>query len=161
MNQFKIVFIGDGGVGKTILCKNLLGSRFEPRYVATLGVEVHLVEVDNVVFNVWDCAGQERFGGLRDGYYICADAAVVFHNPQGKDMNNWARDYRRVDPNKTKILHVMSKSDLLSEEQKENLESKGFLLMSGKTGEGIDEFKQRLISLVGQEKKTLRSGKAC
>lgn len=42
--------------------------------VATLGVEVHpLVFHTNrgaIRFNVWDTAGQEKFGGLRDGYYI-------------------------------------------------------------------------------------------
>lgn len=42
--------------------------------LATLGVEVHpLVFHTNrgpIKFNVWDTAGQEKFGGLRDGYYI-------------------------------------------------------------------------------------------
>ncbi|VDK59673.1 unnamed protein product [Gongylonema pulchrum] len=41
---------------------------------ATLGVEVHpLIFHTNrgqIRFNVWDTAGQEKFGGLRDGYYI-------------------------------------------------------------------------------------------
>lgn len=44
------------------------------KYTATLGVEVHpLVFHTNrgpIKFNVWDTAGQEKFGGLRDGYYI-------------------------------------------------------------------------------------------
>lgn len=43
-------------------------------FAATLGVEVHpLVFHTNrgaIKFNVWDTAGQEKFGGLRDGYYI-------------------------------------------------------------------------------------------
>lgn len=43
-------------------------------FIATLGVEVHpLVFHTNrgpIKFNVWDTAGQEKFGGLRDGYYI-------------------------------------------------------------------------------------------
>lgn len=42
--------------------------------LATLGVEVHPLFFNtnrgNVKFNVWDTAGQEKFGGLRDGYYI-------------------------------------------------------------------------------------------
>ena len=41
---------------------------------ATLGVEVHPLSFHTnrgqLVFNVWDTAGQEKFGGLRDGYYI-------------------------------------------------------------------------------------------
>ena len=42
--------------------------------LATLGVEVHPLcfhtTRGTIVFNVWDTAGQEKFGGLRDGYYI-------------------------------------------------------------------------------------------
>ena len=41
---------------------------------ATLGVEVHPLAFHTnrgvIRFNVWDTAGQEKFGGLRDGYYI-------------------------------------------------------------------------------------------
>jgi GTPase SAR1 family protein len=41
-------------------------------FAATLGVEVHPLEFHTnrgqLVFNVWDTAGQEKFGGLRDGY---------------------------------------------------------------------------------------------
>ena len=41
---------------------------------ATLGVEVHPIKFNTnrgvIQFNVWDTAGQEKFGGLRDGYYI-------------------------------------------------------------------------------------------
>ena len=54
--------------------KRHLTGEFEKKYVATLGVEVHpLVFHTNrgpLRFNVWDTAGQEKFGGLRDGYYI-------------------------------------------------------------------------------------------
>ena len=54
--------------------KRHLTGEFEKKYVATLGVEVHpLVFHTNrgaIRFNVWDTAGQEKFGGLRDGYYI-------------------------------------------------------------------------------------------
>lgn len=66
--------VGDGGTGKTTFVKRHLTGEFEKKYVATLGVEVHpLVFHTNrgpIKFNVWDTAGQEKFGGLRDGYYI-------------------------------------------------------------------------------------------
>ena len=52
--------------------KRHLTGEFEKKYIATLGVEVHpLVFHTNcgpIVFNTWDTAGQEKFGGLRDGY---------------------------------------------------------------------------------------------
>lgn len=74
MPTFKCVLVGDGGTGKTTFVKRHLTGEFEKKYVATLGVEVHPLVFNtsrgSIRFNVWDTAGQEKFGGLRDGYYI-------------------------------------------------------------------------------------------
>ena len=70
--NFKLVLVGDGGVGKTTFVKRHLSGEFEKKYVATVGAEVHPMEFTTskgkLMFNVWDTAGQERFAGLRDGY---------------------------------------------------------------------------------------------
>lgn len=70
--EFKLVIVGDGGVGKTTFVKRHLTGEFERRYIATVGVEVHpMIFYTNhgpIRFNVWDTAGQEKLGGLRDGY---------------------------------------------------------------------------------------------
>ena len=66
---------------QTTFVKRHLTGEFEKKYVATLGVEVHpLVFHTNrgpLRFNVWDTAGQEKFGGLRDGYYIQGRFSLV------------------------------------------------------------------------------------
>ena len=71
---FKLILVGDGGTGKTTFVKRHLTGEFQKKYVATIGVEVHPLYFHTsrgvVCFNVWDTAGQEKFGGLRDGYYI-------------------------------------------------------------------------------------------
>ena len=75
---FKLILVGEGGVGKTTFVKRHLTGEFEKKYVATLGVEVHPLRFSTnfgpIQYNVWDTAGQEKFGGLRAGYYIQGQA---------------------------------------------------------------------------------------
>lgn len=70
--SFKVVLVGDGGVGKTTFVKRHISGEFEKRYLATMGVEVHplhfFTNFGKILMNVWDTAGQEKLGGLRDGY---------------------------------------------------------------------------------------------
>jgi GTP-binding nuclear protein Ran len=111
---FKVCLVGDGGVGKTVFVKRFLTNKFERKYVATLGVEVHPVTFNTnygrITLNMWDTAGQEKFGGLGDGYYIQGDGALVFHIP---DMvgtcTRWERDFSMVTG--APMVRVQSKAD--------------------------------------------------
>merc|ERR1712216_1040343 len=71
---FKLILVGDGGTGKTTFVKRHLTGEFEKKYLPTVGVAVHPLEFHTncgpIRFDCWDTAGQEKFGGLRDGYYI-------------------------------------------------------------------------------------------
>ncbi|CAB4297275.1 unnamed protein product [Prunus armeniaca] len=72
--SFKLVIVGDGGTGKTTFVKRHLTGEFEKKYEPTIGVEVHPLDFftncGKIRFYCWDTAGQEKFGGLRDGYYM-------------------------------------------------------------------------------------------
>ena len=102
--EFKLVLVGDGGVGKTTFVKRHLTGEFERKYVATLGVEVHPLPFHTnrgqLFFNVWDTAGQEKYGGLRDGYYIQGECAIIMFDVTSrityKNVPNWHRDLVRV-----------------------------------------------------------------
>ena len=56
-----------------------------------------------ICFNTWDTAGQEKFGGLRDGYYIQGQCAIIMFDVTSrityKNVPNWHRDLVRVCEN--------------------------------------------------------------
>ena len=99
---YKVVFVGDGGVGKTTLKTRLINGRFDNKYVATLGVEVDPIYFNTnygtIRFNIWDTAGQEKFGGLRDGYYVQSDACLAMMDVSSNEskLHRWIADFHRV-----------------------------------------------------------------
>ena len=75
--------------------------------LATRGAEVHRLTFSTscgpITFNCWDTAGQEKLGGLRDGYYIEADCAIIMFDVTARqtyqNVPNWHRDLKRVCEN--------------------------------------------------------------
>ena len=72
-------------------------------YAATIGVEVHPLDFTTnrgkLRFYCWDTAGQEKFGGLRDGYYIHGQCAIIMFDVTSrltyKNVPTWHRDLCR------------------------------------------------------------------
>eukprot|EP00227_Mantoniella_beaufortii_P001320 CAMPEP_0197618610 /NCGR_PEP_ID=MMETSP1326-20131121/61623_1 /TAXON_ID=1155430 /ORGANISM="Genus nov. species nov., Strain RCC2288" /LENGTH=187 /DNA_ID=CAMNT_0043187509 /DNA_START=41 /DNA_END=600 /DNA_ORIENTATION=+ len=103
-HQFKLVLVGDGGVGKTTYVKRFETGEFEKKYVATVGAEVHVLDLNTtkgqIRFNVWDTAGQEKLTVLKDGYFINTNCAIIMFDVTSrttyKSVPNWHRDLHRV-----------------------------------------------------------------
>lgn len=79
----KIVLAGDGAVGKTALRERFLGKGFSSNYMMTIGADFALKESiirdKSIKFQIWDLAGQPRFGTVRSVYYYgCLGALLVF-----------------------------------------------------------------------------------
>ncbi len=93
MNEFKVIIVGDAHVGKSAFIDRLKFNRFNKQYVyiPTLGAVVHPIRFDttkgDVCFKMWDTAGQEIYSGLKEGYYVEADAAILMYDMRSDDTS--------------------------------------------------------------------------
>ena len=141
----KVIIVGDGGVGKSALINKFKTEKFIKQYIPTMGAEVHPINVGNHCIKFWDTAGQEKFSGLRQGYYIESDMAIVMYDNTSrlshKNVNYWIRSVQRVCPN-IPILVVRNKVDLPG--KKDNICGIENGPISVRTGENID----RLLTII-------------
>jgi len=152
MKQFKVVITGDGGVGKTSFVNKLGNGNFYRTYIPTMGVNVISLKASTntgktYMLNLWDTAGQEKFGGLRDAYYKGCDGCLILFalddKTTFKNVNQWYRDIIRICDT-IPIVLAGTKSDIPTHQKshfrvnninKKNLYFSSFL--SSKTGENI------------------------
>ena len=150
--NYKIVLIGEGGVGKTVFVKKHLTGDFVPRYNPTVSVEVTTVKFStnygDINFEVWDCAGQETFSGIGDGHYINADGAILFFDcssylsPSPVKIGNMYNKFKRIS--KGPVVLCGSKAECLKDTDNmenictiiRNLNVKCYFI-SSKTGQNI------------------------
>lgn len=105
--NYKIILIGDGGVGKSAFVNRHRTGEFDARYIPTMGVNVVPLTFNTnygkITFKVWDCAGQEKFGGLREGYYQQAQGAICMFDLTSritcKNIAHWILSVCGVVPN--------------------------------------------------------------
>ncbi|KAL3756835.1 hypothetical protein ACHAWU_005097 [Discostella pseudostelligera] len=115
-DAYKVVIIGNGGVGKTTFIKRLMGINDNDiqtgRYIVTSAYaryDLHLNTNHGVVrFDVWDTSGQEPPGVLREEYYQNSDAGIIMFalsaNPSFVNVKMWDDDLCSVVPNIPRVL---------------------------------------------------------
>uniref|UniRef100_A0A672I3L0 small monomeric GTPase n=1 Tax=Salarias fasciatus TaxID=181472 RepID=A0A672I3L0_SALFA len=84
---FKLLLIGDSGVGKSCLLLRFADDTYTESYISTIGVDfkIRTIELDGktIKLQIWDTAGQERFRTITSSYYRGAHAfAVCLHFKQ-------------------------------------------------------------------------------
>ena len=95
--RYKIAIIGDGGVGKSSLLSRILENTFSPRYAATLGADVHTLVLHtnygDIIFDCWDTAGQEKFAGLGEGYWVNSEGAIAMFDVSSRKSHNNLQEF--------------------------------------------------------------------
>jgi Ras-related protein Rab-11A len=117
---FKLVLIGDSGVGKSNLLSRFTRNEFNLESKSTIGVEfaTRSLTIDNKVIKaqIWDTAGQERYRAITSAYYRGAVGALLVYDVTRhvtfENIERWLKELRdHVDPNAVVML-IGNKSDL-------------------------------------------------
>ncbi|XP_064484129.1 ras-related protein Rab-32B-like [Ornithodoros turicata] len=82
---FKVLVVGDFGVGKTSLIRRYTEGMFHQSYKITIGVDFSVKELvwnnkKHITLQLWDIAGHERFGHMTRVYYKYATAAIIVYD---------------------------------------------------------------------------------
>merc|ERR1711976_1156470 len=117
---FKVVLIGDSGVGKSNLLSRFTRNEFNLESKSTIGVEfaTRSIKVDTktIKAQIWDTAGQERYRAITSAYYRGAVGALLVYDISKQvtfeDLERWLLELRdHADPNIV-IMLVGNKGDL-------------------------------------------------
>lgn len=99
---FKVLLLGDSGVGKTCVVHQFKSGAFKEKYDSTLGVEFAtktlLIDGKRVKLQIWDTAGQERFRCITQNFYRGAKCAIVVYDvTQEESFLNVPQWFESVD----------------------------------------------------------------
>jgi small GTP-binding protein len=163
----KVCLLGDFAVGKTSLVMRFVESRFDERYLSTIGVKVdrkvlRLPSARGTVeltMMLWDLAGGPRRGPVVAGYYRGASGAIIacdLTRPETLDSAaGYAQEFVAANP-AAKLVMAANKADLEDErclsqaelDAAADAQTAPLFVTSAKTGEGVDAMFQWLGALL-------------
>jgi Ras-related protein Rab-1A len=118
---FKVLIVGESGVGKSCLLLRFTEGVFIENYISTIGVDfkIRTINQDGVVvkLQIWDTAGQERFRAITKSYYHGSHGIVIVYDITDRKsfekIADWFTQIQQSEPNEDscKIL-IGNKSDL-------------------------------------------------
>ena len=149
--SFKMIVIGDSGVGKSCLTNKATKNLFEETYNATVGFEFFTfnLKLNNKIIKlqVWDTCGQELYRSLITNFYRNSSLAIMVYAIDNKEsfenIDIWLKELRTHSNPDTKVFLIGNKIDLendriINREQAEEYSNQNhfnlFMESSAKTG---------------------------
>jgi len=155
--KFKIIIVGDPGVGKTSLILRFTNNAFRRTYIPTLGVHVSdkIFKVDNsnIQLVIWDIAGQVKFEMMRQQFYLGSDGILLIFdltNPKSlNSLSNWYSDVQKQLKNRPELIGFIigNKNDLTKQKEIDPKDAEelalsinlGYIETSALTGTNVEE----------------------
>ncbi|KAL1924650.1 uncharacterized protein VTP21DRAFT_4304 [Calcarisporiella thermophila] len=131
---FKLLLIGDSGVGKSCLLLRFADDTYTESYISTIGVDfkIRTIELEGktVKLQIWDTAGQERFRTITSSYYRGAHGIIVVYDITDADtfgnVKQWLQEIDRYASEGVNKLLVGNKADLTDKRAVEQNAAKEF-----------------------------------
>ena len=122
---FKLIVIGDSGVGKSSLTNKATKNIFEDKYTATIGFEFFTfnIKINNTIIKlqIWDTCGQELYRSLITNFYRNSSLAIIVYAINKKesfeDIEMWLRELRIHSKPDVKLFLIGNKIDLENERE--------------------------------------------
>ncbi|CAH1779007.1 unnamed protein product [Owenia fusiformis] len=145
---FKVILLGEVGVGKTSLLNRIKDNKFVEKTQITMTTDncCKVIHHNNqrITLSIWDTAGVERFQSLTRSYYRDAHAAILIYDVTRQStlrhISNWQEDVTRYCPQAIQVL-VGNKIDL-----KSTVEDSQGCKVSACTGAGVDDLLNQLTA---------------
>jgi len=120
---FKLLLIGDSGVGKSCLLLRFADDAWSDTYISTIGVDfkIRTLDIDGKVvkLQIWDTAGQERFRTITSSYYRGSNGIVVVYDitdmTSFNNVKQWMTEIRTYAREDVSRFIVGNKSDLAAQ----------------------------------------------
>ena len=152
--QFKLVLLGESGVGKSSLAVRFAKGRFHEHHELTVGTAflTKTLNLRDAAFKleIWDTAGQEQYRSVAPMYYRKAKAAIIVYDITKRatfeHAKEWVLEVREKEPSALIVL-VGNKSDLKQHQKVESEEAAAYATENGlfsmetsaKTGDNVEE----------------------
>ncbi|KAJ3435809.1 ras and ef-hand domain-containing protein [Anaeramoeba flamelloides] len=152
---FKVIVIGESGVGKTCLLVQLTEQKFYSGTTTTIGVNFTSMEYDfdstTVRLKIWDTAGQEIFRSMTKTYYRGSSCAIIVYDVTSSEsferVDDWIKDVKEFVKDEILLILVGNKVDLedrrkISTESGQNFANENNMLFyetSALTGSNVQE----------------------
>jgi len=172
MTDYKLVVVGDGGVGKSALTIQLIQNHFVDEYDPTIEDSYRkqvVIDKETCLLDILDTAGQEEYSAMRDQYMRTGEGfLLVFavNNPRSfEDIARYREQIKRVkDADEVPLVLVGNKCDLPTrtvdcEQAKELAQAFNipFVETSAKTRMGVDDAFYTLVREIRKDKERRRS----